>query len=507
MEKRGRGRPKGGSLAAQAQAIADQLEQAARPQASPELLEKLAALELAYERQRFQKLDFFNPYPKQVEFFTMGATKFERLLIAGNQVGKTEAGAFEAAVHLTGLYPSWWQGRRFSKPVAAWAACDTGMNVRDAAQAKLCGKPGVEADFGTGTIPKKHFVAYPSSSRGVADGFDTIQVKHVSGGVSTLTFKSYEQGRTRFQGATLDFIWCDEEPPIEVYMECVARTTATNGMLFTTFTPLYGSTEIVARFLEEDAPKRGTVTMDVTDAKHLTPERIKEMEDSYPAYMREARLHGIPMLGEGRIFTIEESQITEPTMEYVPPFWMKIWGIDFGILHPFAAVLLAWDRDTDVLHVLHTVRMKDALPLQHAAAMKPIGGNVPVAWPQDGTAREKGSGQSLASAYKAQELRMLGDHATWPDGGVSTEAGINEMIERMVTGRFKVAAHLTDWMDEYRSYHRKDGLIVKKKDDLLSATRIAVMAKRFAQPVLLGPPGKPKRRPEVAEGVDFDLFH
>lgn len=505
-EKRKPGRPRGGSIAAeQALQLSDELQDLAHREANPELHKLLETLEAAYERQRYSKLSFFDPYPKQNEFFSMGATKRERLLIAGNQVGKTEAGAFEAAVHLTGLYPEWWQGRRFTKPVKAWAGCDTGITVRDGAQAKLCGAAGVSDDFGTGAIPKKHFVGYPTASRGVSEGFDTLQVKHVSGGISTLTFKSYEQGRTKFQGATLDFVWCDEEPPIDVYMECLARITATDGMVFITFTPLHGSTEVVDRF-DEEVANRGKVTMDISDAKHITPERAKEIEAGYPDYMREARVHGIPMLGEGRIFKIAAEAITEPAIEYLPQHWWKIWGIDFGILHPFAAVLIGWDKDADVIHVIHTIRMRDMTPLQHAAAMKPIGGNAPVAWPQDGTAREKGSGESLASAYKAQELKMLPDHATWPDGGVSTEAGINEMIERMVTGRFKVASHLGEWFEEYHAYHRKDGIIVKKKDDLLSATRIALMAKRFGRPVLLGPPAKSWRMPEIAPGTDFDVF-
>jgi hypothetical protein len=41
----------------------------------------------------------------------------ERLLMADNQLDKTIAGGFEAAMHATGRYPDWWQGRRFDKPM------------------------------------------------------------------------------------------------------------------------------------------------------------------------------------------------------------------------------------------------------------------------------------------------------------------------------------------------------------------------------------------------------
>ena len=108
--------------------------------------------------------------------------------------------------------------------------------------------------------------------------------------------------------------------------------------------------------------------------------------------------------------------------------------------------------------------------------------------------------------YKRQKLLMLGEHATFPEGGYSTEAGIMEMQDRMRTGKFKVAKHLSDWWEEYRMYHRKDGLIVKKRDDLLSASRVGVMAKRFAKQVPLGAMIGKGRPTGVVTGVDFDYF-
>ena len=118
--------------------------------------------------------------------------------------------------------------------------------------------------------------------------------------------------------------------------------------------------------------------------------------------------------------------------------------------------------------------------------MKAVAAAVPVAWPHDGAAREHGSGEPLAALYKAEGLVMLPQHATHPSGGYSTEAGIMEMLGRMREGRFKVASHLSDWWDEFRGYHRKDGLIVKLNDDLLSATRIAIMARRHARDGQIG---------------------
>ena len=374
-------------------------------------------------------------------------------------------------------------------------------------QKLLCGTPGVAAAFGTGFIPKEAFVDRPTLARGISDAYDSIQVQHRNGGISTLKFKSYEQGREKFQGDTLDFIWLDEEPPSDVYSECLARLTATGGMIYMTFTPLKGRSDVVLRFLDSSSPDREVVIMTIYDSGHMTPEMIEKTLAKYDnEEERKTRAMGVPMMGEGRIFETQEATIKEPRIDPVPSYWTKVWGVDFGINHPFAAVLVAWDRDNDVVHLLHTIRMKDGLPINHAYAMRQVAAEVPVAWPHDGHSRDKGSGEALAGIYKQQALKMLGTHAQFPDGSISTEAGIKEMQQRMQNGQFKVASHLSDWFEEYRFYHRKDGMIVKEKDDLLSATRVALMAKRYGQAVPLGSKVKRKLIGAIADGVDFDPF-
>lgn len=467
----------------------------------------LDTLEEAVKRKATRKIDFFEPYPKQQEFFTLGLIKRERLLIAGNQLGKSEAGAYEMALHLTGLYPVIWNGRRFDRPVRAWACGVSGVAVRDIQQSKLCGPPGVDEAFGTGMIPRE-CILDKSLARGVTDAYDTIQVRHITGGISTLSFKSYEQGREKFQGEPVDIVWGDEEPPMNVYSEMLTRTTATKGIVFITFTPLQGMSDVVIRYINEKSPDRGFVTMTIYDAKHIKAEDIPGIIAGYPSHEREARSKGTPMLGSGRIFPYTDESIMEPSLTHIPAHWFKLWAIDFGTDHPFAAVLMLWDKDNDVIHIHHTIRIADQLPLQHAAAMKPIGINVPVAWPQDGHERREHGGElkAYAKIYKSHGLRMLDHHATFPDGSNSTEAGIKEMAERMTTGRLKVASHLSDWLEEFRMYHRKDGLIVKLRDDLMSATRVAVTAKRFAKLVQLGGLAPKSRNNDgIARDVDFDL--
>jgi len=454
-----------------------------------ELMAMAAALKALDDKRRYNKLDFFVPYPKQQEFFDLGGIVRERMLRAGNQIGKSEAGAVEMTYHLTGDYPDDWFGHRFERGITAWACGESALMVRDIQQSKLFGEPGVEDSLGTGFVPRDKIVGKPSMARGITDAFDTVHVRHKSGSISTLKFKSYEQGVKKFQGKPVDVIWDDEEPEMEIYLECKARTLATKGIIYTTFTPLNGRTPLFI-YMTDPAAKaqRQEVLMTFRDVPGLTQEDIDDRLAAFPAYQREARLNGVPMQGSGRVFITPEDALMEPLIKHLPPSWYKLWAIDFGINeeHKFSAVLQAWDKDNDIIHILHCFKIADQTPLQHAVPIKRIGINVPVAWPHDGNSREKGSGQALMKLYKAQGLKMHDTWATFVDGGYGTEAGIIEMDDRMKTARYKVAAHLSEWFEEYRDYHRKDGLIVRKNDDIMSSSRVGLMAKRFGAPVVLG---------------------
>ena len=173
--------------------------------------------------------------------------------MAANQVGKTYCGSFEVAMHLTGKYPEWWPGHRFDRPVNIWAGSDTSETTRDTVQTHLIGPPADQQQWGTGAIPGNDIVEI-NRRQGVADALDTILVRHVSGANSTLGFKSYDQKRQKWQGAKRDFIWLDEEPPMDIYMEALTRTNAVNdGRVMITFTPLLGMSEVVMMFLGNDS--------------------------------------------------------------------------------------------------------------------------------------------------------------------------------------------------------------------------------------------------------------
>jgi len=252
-----------------------------------EAREMLELRELEAKLTAENKLADYKPYPKQIDFHAAGASASvrERLLVAGNQLGKTIAGSYEAAMHLTGIYPPVWPGAYFDKPTSGWAASETGQGTRDTVQRLLLGKPG---EWGTGALPKAQIIDVKRASGGTPDCVDSITVRHVSGGISRLTFKTYDQGRLRWQGETLDFVWFDEEPPADIYTEGLTRTNATGGIVWVTFTPLQGMSAVVKRFILDKHFGTHVTTMTIQDALHYTPEQRKAIIAAYPAHERDA---------------------------------------------------------------------------------------------------------------------------------------------------------------------------------------------------------------------------
>jgi phage terminase large subunit-like protein len=462
------------------------------PPLSPEELRANAIKDLmlkrvAREKERrvsLNRLNAYAPYAKQREFHDGGALYRERGMMAGNQLGKTTAGAAEAAMHLTGRYPDWWRGRVFDHPVRATAGSESAELTRDGVQRLIVGNPRDESAWGTGMLPKECLINW-TRRNGVSDALDGILVKwggdgDVQAQHSALNFKSFDQGRGKWQADTLDFVWLDEEPPLDIYSEALTRVASTSGMVFSTFTPLLGMSEVCRRFLLEPSPDRNLVTMTIDDAPHYSPEQRAKIIAGYPAHEREARAKGIPALGSGRIFPISEEDISIPARIF-PREFARIRGLDFGWDHPFACVELVHDRDEDVLYVTKCHKQRQSTPIIHAATIRAWGNEwVPIAWPHDGLVSDKGSGMELATQYRAQHLNMLPERATFLDGGSGVEAGLMEMLGRMQTGRLKVFAHCNEWFEEFRLYHRKEGKVVKEFDDLMAATRYAIMMLRYA---------------------------
>lgn len=401
--------------------------------------------------------------------------------------GKTLAAAMEVAMHMTGRYPSWWDGYRFDRPTRGICGSESVELTKKGVQRLLLGNPETPEHWGTGAIPKDCLVD-TSPKPGVPNAVSAIIARHVSGENSILTMASYDQGRTKWQADTLDYAWMDEESDEDVYFECLTRTNVAMGPVFITFTPLMGLSSVVRRFYPTATGFPGThVThMTIEDAHHYTPEQRAAIIASYPLHEQKARAMGLPALGSGRVFLTVGDDDVRCNAFPIPAHWPQIGGLDFGWDHPSAAVRIAWDRDNDVLYVIACHRKREQTPMMFAGTVKPWGAHpdgtqwLPWAWPHDGLSHDKGSGDQLAKLYRDQGLRLTAERATFEDGSNGLEAGVTDLLERMQTGRLKVFGHLSEWFEEFNTYHRKEGLIVKEADDLLSATRYGVMMRRHA---------------------------
>ena len=445
--------------------------------------DKIEYLQLLEERDRRDsrnKITNFYPddgplrrelYIPHQEFFRAGATYRERAMISGNRVGKTEGvGGYELTLHLTGNYPNWWVGKSFDHPVKAWAAGDTSQTVRDIIQTKLLGPPG---EYGTGLIPGDKIVNTKNKAGSVPDTVESIAVKHVSGGISHLGLKSYDQKRKSFQGTEQDIIWLDEECNLGIYAECLIRTMTTNGIIMCTFTPLSGVSETVLSFMPagkvpDDITETGKYVVTATweDAPHLTEKQKTELLSSIPAYQRDARSKGIPQLGSGAIYPILEDDILVTPFD-IPQNWPKVYALDVG-WNRTAALWGAWDQQSDIIYLYSEYYRGQAEPVIHAEGIKARGVWIPGVIDPAARGRNQKDGSRLIDDYTDLGLNLV--YAL-----NAVESGLLAVWQRLSTGRLKVFEGLQNFLAEYRIYRRDDnGKVVKENDHLMDDMRYLV---------------------------------
>lgn len=445
-----------------------------------EKIELLSLLEEKERRAKGRKILTYFPdsgplrrelYTKHMAFFAAGSKYRERCFLAANRVGKTESGGgYELVLHLTGNYPAWWVGRRFSNPIKAWAAGDTAKTVREIIQTKLLGPAG---SHGTGLIPADAIVR-TTPKHGIPDAVDTIYVRHASGGLSQCVLKAYEQKRISFQGDEQDVVWLDEEVPMDVYTECLLRTMTTNGILMLTFTPLMGMTETVLAFLpngsiaERAEGSKCVIMASWDDVPHLSESIKAELLASIPPFQRDARSKGIPQLGSGAIYPVPESEFIVDDFE-IPAYWPRAYGLDVG-WNRTAAVWGAKNPDTDVVYLYAEHYRGQAEPAIHAEAIKARGAWIPGVIDPASRGRTQADGSQLIQMYTDLGLNL-------ETAQNAVEAGIYEVWQRLSTGRLKVFKSMTSWLSEFRLYRRDEkGRIVKQNDHAQDATRYLVMS-------------------------------
>ena len=426
-------------------------------------------------------------YPKHMHCFAAGINRTSRLVMAANGVGKTLGlGGYELACHLTGQYPNWWPGHRYTAPVKAWFVGKSRQTTRDNQQAVLLGAVNAESEGG-GLIPTD-CIDFDSLRRwpGAGGLVEQVRIRHSSGGWSHLGARSYDQGLDAFFGANLDAAWMDE--PVDevlIYSEIMARFRgSSHPLMLVTFTPKHGASPLVVMFTEEQDDSRALISITWDDVPHLSEAYKRDTLANTPPYMRDTVSKGIPALGVGAVYPIPEDSFIEEPFE-IPSHWPRCVGFDHG-WHNTAAVWGAWSRDEDCWHLYAEHKAGQLMIPIHAAALKAKGDWIPVL----GDARHTSTidGTKLLDEYKSSGVRI------YPAAKQGKDAKIEKVRTGLAAGKIKVFKTLAKWLEEYRMYHYDDhGKIVKVNDHLMDATQYLIdegqrYAKTRAQTMLTPTP-------------------
>ncbi len=276
------------------------------------------------EEKKKNLLETYNRDPnklhlKQIDFHK--STKRNRWNFGGNRTGKTVSGAVEAVWYTRGNHPY----KKIKGATSGWVVSLTNEVQRDVAQKEIL--RWLNSDWIVNIGVRKGKIEDLENAI-----LDYIHIKNIFGTVSRIGFKSCEQGRSKFQGTSLDFIWFDEEPPEDIYRECQMRVMDTQGDIWGTMTPLLGLTwvydeiylnvignpEIEYRFFQwEDNP-------------YLSREEIDWMIQTLPEKEREARQYGKFLSGTSALFGDfrKEVHVIEPIP--LSPEWRYYFACDYG---------------------------------------------------------------------------------------------------------------------------------------------------------------------------------
>ena len=451
-------------------------------------------------------------YPRQKE--AVGMTKDNRVIgvVASNQTGKSEVTCAMVACHATGIYPDWWKGRKYSRPVKIMVAGVDSSHNKNVLQDKLLGSNNwrLKEERGKGMIPRE-FIYEKSAVTVRGDDLSGIKIEHISGGHSEIIFRAYSQGREAAQGFQADIILIDEQPKDDFWTECLTRTAATKGHVVCSFTPLAGMSGLVAelwglkprkdsphdkfgdKLKEEDAWAMVRATWD--DITHISEEDKAQVKKGYPDYEVATRCYGVPMAGHGRIFPFTRDDLLFDEKEtFIPTHWPHLIGIDIGHgfgRDPSAAVLCTYDEANDIIYVLNSRREPTDTTKDMARLIVKVEHQCPVAFPSDANRSSMNSDSTVAQQLRSYDIQLLLKPFSNPKGADGKKnnfkmPGIKHISERIREGKLKISPRCTPLLEEMDQYSYTDtGKLQDGKDDTIDAFRYAVMSiiQGFGQPL------------------------
>lgn len=432
------------------------------PEELRKLLETTQALKSKhkYNRLFFQMLDTGQfsreMYPKALEFFRAGKTHRFRMLSGANGVGKSFDGALELVYHITGEYPTWWEGKVQDSPKLWWIVTESPDMFKSALQRLLLGASLNEEDLGTGLIPKDRIVSTTAWS-GAGGVVRQIEIRHKKGHIVTIEIKSFDQDRSKLQGSNIDGVLFDEEPPLDVYTESIFRLrgspTKPPGISLLLFTPLKGLTDVVLSYLTDGKyPEKGqhpldpdkyVVRIEMDEVPHLSDEDKRMYLANCPPHELEARTKGYPAMGSGKIYPYPESQIVVQPFQ-IPDYWPRAFALDFGH-HVTAAIWGAKDPHSGCLYIYDEYYAERHETAQvHSLNLKSKGQWIKGICDPSGGGRQD-DGRQLVDIFRSCGVDVTpGDNAFIP--------GITRNGNMFQNGSLKLFSTVQKTIEEYRLY-------------------------------------------------------
>ena len=289
-----------------------------------ELIKKINRLEHSIKKYRGKnKLEYYKPHAKQLAFHKHAAKN--RWVFGGNRSGKTECGAVEVVYLTRGIHPY----RQNKENVAGWVVSLSSQVQRDVAQGKIL-------DYLNPDWIENIVMLSGKASNPRGGVIDYISVKNVFGGISRIGFKSCEAGRDKFQGASLDFVWFDEEPPKDIYEECRMRVLDKRGDIFGTMTPLLGLTFIYNKiYLNENSDSDiWHVSMEWADNTFLDRVEVEKVSATMSESELASRRYGKFGVSRGLVYYEFDQSVHVVEPFSVPSDWYDLISIDPGLNNP-----------------------------------------------------------------------------------------------------------------------------------------------------------------------------
>ena len=447
-----------------------------------EILSEIARIDGELERRRKQNvLARYNAgrrkHKKQMAFHR--CKKRNRWVFGGNRSGKTECGAVEAIWMARGIHPY----RRNRKDVFGWVVSLSQQVQRDVAQSKILHY-----------LPKNwiaDIVMLSGRKDSPASGIiDQIKLKNVFGGISTIGFKSCDQGREKFQGASLDFVWFDEEPPRDIYEECLMRVMDRKGDIFGTMTPLKGRTFVYNEIYlnARRNPEVWYEFMNWEDNPFLSASEVKLLEGALDQSSLDSRKYGRFSEGYGLVYPEFDESVHVVKPFSVPSEWQENVSIDPGLHNPLSAHWYCVDWDGNIYVVAEHYEKGRDIDF-HAAAIDEISRRL--GWKRDGSGRisaliDSAAGQrTLASSKSVSELFYERGIAVNPNVDKDVFSGISRVKSYLARGNGQPDIYIFDCCEnmiaEFKSYSWGAGdRPIKTGDHAMDELRYFVMSRPHA---------------------------